>query len=165
MFQSKRKATWSYIIIVFLLICCYVGIYHSHRYFGFNWVMWLSISAMLALFYLGDLWLGDNGKWDKLKSVLLLFFVGGPIAIFVFRMHKSFIEKQLAEYGVHAQGLVTKLYIQRNKYSQTPYAVFTYKLNNKVWMQEVINRNSSLQVGDTLTLLCAKTDPEIFKIE
>jgi hypothetical protein len=120
---------------------------------------------MLALLYLGDLWLGDSGRWYKLKSFLLLLFVGGPVGIFVFRMHKSFIENQLAEYGVHIQGVVTKLYIQRNKNSQTPYAVFIYKLNNKVWMQEVINRNSSLQVGDTLTLLCAKTDPEIFRIE
>ncbi|KQM72602.1 hypothetical protein ASE74_22905 [Pedobacter sp. Leaf216] len=127
--------------------------------------MWLSISAMLALFYLGDLWLGDRGRWDKLKSFLFLLFVGGPIGFFVIKMHKAFTEKQLANHGVHAQGIVTDLYLRRSKRSKTPYAVFTYKLNNKIWTQEVINRNSDLQIGDTLMLLCAKTDPEIFKID
>ncbi len=165
MFQSKRKTIWSYIIVLFLLICCYVGIYHSHRYFGFNWVMWLSISSILALLYLGDLWLGDGGRWDKLKSFLFFLFVGGPIGVFVFLMHQSFMKRQLAEYGVPVHGVVTKLYTQRNRNSRTPYAIFTYKVNNKTWKQEVINRNDFLQVGDTLKLWCAKTDPEIFKVE
>ncbi len=150
---------------MFLPICCYVGIYHSHRYFGFSWVIWLSISGMLALLYLGDLWMGESGRWYKLKSFLFLLFIGGPIGIFVFLMHESFMEKQLANYGVPAQGIVTKLYMQRNRNSQTPYAIFNYTLNNKVWTQEVININSAIQVGDTLKLRCAKTDPEIFKIE
>jgi hypothetical protein len=120
---------------------------------------------MFALLYLGDLWLGNNGRWDKLKSFLFLLFVGGPISISVFLMHESFVEKQLAEYGMHIQGVVSKLYIQRNKNSQTPYAIFTYKVNNKTWTQEVINSSLSLEIGDTLKLVCAKTDPEIFKIE
>ena len=63
------------------------------------------------------------------------------------------------------RGIVTKLYIQRNRNSQTPYAIFNYILNNKVWTQEVINTNAAIQVGDTLKLRCAKNDPEIFKIE
>lgn len=105
------------------------------------------------------------GRWYKLKSVLIILFVGGPVAVFVFKMHESFMEKQLANYGVPAQGIVTKLYRQSNRNSQTPYAIFNYTLNNKVWTQEVININSAIQVGDTLKLRCAKTDPEIFKIE
>lgn len=165
MYQSNRRKKWTYITIMFLLICCYIGIYHSHRYFVFNSVILLGISVILALFYLSNLWLDDSKRWYKFKSFLFVLCVGGPVAIFVFKMHESFMEKQLAKYGVPAEGIVTKLYIQRNRNSQTPYAIFTYKLNNKIWMQEVINTNSSLQVGDTLMLLCAKTDPEIFKIE
>lgn len=163
MFQSKRKRKWFYIIILFLLICCYVGVYHSHRYFGFNWIAWLSISAMLALAYLGYLWLGNGGRWDKLKSFLFLLFVGGSIGVFVFIMHKSFVEKQLTNYGVPVQGVVIKLYMQRIKNSSTPYAIFTYKLNNKTWTQEIINRDPFVEIGDTLSLLCSGNDPEIFK--
>ncbi|RBQ08865.1 hypothetical protein DRW42_09195 [Pedobacter miscanthi] len=128
-------------------------------------MLWLTIAAGLALFYLSDLWLDDSKRWYKFKSFLFILCIGGPIGIFVVLMHKSFIEKQLANYGVPVKGIVTKLYMQRNKNSQTPYAIFNYTLNNKVWTQEVINTNSAIQVGDTLKLRCAKTDPEIFKIE
>lgn len=165
MFQSNRRKKWTYIAIMFLIVCCYIGIYHSHRYFGFNWLLWLTIAAGLALFYLSDLWLDDSKRWYKFKSFLFILCIGSPLGIFVILMHESFIEKQLASHGVPVKEIVTKLYMQRNKNSQTPYAIFNYSLNNKVWTQEVINTNSVIQVGDTLKLWCAKNDPEIFKVE
>lgn len=161
--KSKTKTMWSFILFLILLVCIYIGIFHSHRYFGFDSNLWLFMIGFFSLLALEEMWIANNGKWQKLKSFLFILFVGVPIGGFVMLMHSNYVSMQLAKYGVKTTGVVTKLFLRSGRRSSTNYAVFTYKINSKIWTQVIMNEESPLYLGDTLTLICSEKDPEVFK--
>ncbi|WP_316788838.1 hypothetical protein [Pedobacter frigoris] len=162
--NKNRNRYWLIASIIVIIACSYFGIFHSHRYFGFDLNLWVVLAGGLALYVPYYIWLENNSKWDKLRTLLYYLFIGGPIIYPVIILHRYYVEKQLSDHGVTTSGIVTELYIKRGKSSRTPYAIFTYELNGKVWTQEVINKDYSLLSGDTLQLLCSEEDPEIFEV-
>ncbi|WP_316751957.1 hypothetical protein [Pedobacter gandavensis] len=107
------------------------------------------------------IWL-DHGKWQKLKSILFGLFVCIPAAGLVIFLHNLFVDSQLFGHELKVDGVVTELYVRHSKNRQTPYAVFSYPANGKIWTQHIVNKEHALMVGDTLTVVCSELDPEIF---
>lgn len=148
-------------IVLVILICVYVGIFHSHRYYGFDIVLWLTITGLVSIIVLDLIWF-DDGKWHKLRSFLFILLVGGPATATVIFLHSVYVDKQLIGHEITANGVVTELYTRKNKNSKTLYAVFSYQVNGKTWTQDMINNDYALDIGDTVRLVCSKLDPEIF---
>ena len=144
-----------------MLICIYIGIFHSHRYYGFDVVFWIFIISFASICTLDGIWL-DHGKWHKLKTLLVIFVGGGSIAALVVFLHSAYVKEQLTGHEVITKGVVTKVYVKRGKKSRIPYALFSYQVNGKSWTQTTKNTDYRLQVGDSLKLMCSKLDPEVF---
>ncbi len=159
---SKRtKIIWSLIIAIIILICSYIGIFHSHRYFGFDIVLTIVMVGLFSILGLDFVWF-DHGKWHKLKSLLSVVIVGGPIVGLVIYLHSVYVDNQLIGHGIAAKGVVTEVYIKSGRRNRTPYAVFQYAVNGKTFTQNMINNKNPLMVGDTLELTCSQLDPEVF---
>lgn len=148
-------------IALVILICVYVGIFHSHRYYGFDIVLWLVMIGIVSIVVLDSIWF-DDGKWPKLRMFLFMLFVVGPTGALVIFLHSVYINKQLIGHEVTVKGVVTKLYVKTGKNSQTPYAVFSYQVNGKTWTQDMENTGYPLEIGDSVRLVCSKLDPEVF---
>ena len=161
--KPNRNRLYSIILIVVLIGCMYIGVYHSHRYFGFDSNFWL---AMISLFSLAGLHtiLFDNRKANKFKFAFFILIVGLPLLVFVILMHNSYVTRQFAGYTINVSGVVTELFIRRGKHSHTDYAMFNYKVDHKTITQIVKNEGNRLVVGDTITILCTTADPEVFRL-
>lgn len=159
--RSRVKMIWSLLIMFVILICAYIGIFHSHRYYGFDMVLWLVIIGVLSIIVLDFIWF-DHGKWQKLMSFLFVLIVGGPAAALVIFLHNFYINKQLLGHELAASGVVKELYVKKSKNSRTLYAVFSYHANGRTWTQNMINEDNPVKIGDTVKLLCSELDPDIF---
>lgn len=162
--SRKSKKIWSWILVLVILICSYLGIFHSHQYYGFDIVLWIAIIGVLAVSGLHLIWFGDR-TWQKLRSFLFVLLVGGPISILVIIFHNVYINKQLTGHELYVHAVVTDVYVKHNKHSQTAYAVFTYQAKGRTWTQNMVNTDNSLVIGDTLKLVCSELDPEIILLK
>lgn len=159
--RSKVKTIWAWLMVVVILICNYIGIFYSHRYYPFNIVLWIIVIGGVALVMLYHLWLG-NGKWDRLKVALFTLIIGVPITFLVIIIHNKYVDKLLIGHEVHTSGIVKEVYVDKGRSSSTPYAIFTYRVNGKIWKQKIINTQNLLVVGDSVKLVCSRLDPEVF---
>lgn len=162
--NKNRNRYWLIASSIVTIACCYFGVFHSHRYYGFDLKIWVILIGGLALYVPYYIGLENNSKWDNFRTLLYYLFIGIPLLYSVVILHSYYVEKQLSDHGVTTSGVVTELYVKVSKNSRTPYAIFTYELNGKVWTQEVKNKDYSLSVDDTLQLLCSEEDPEIFEV-
>lgn len=161
--KPDRRILYSSVPITILLGCMYIGIYHGHRYYGFNSVLWLVMIGLFSLIGLESIWFNSKGKWYKLQLLLFIVLFGGPLTAFVIIMHNSYVEHSLAEGSIKVEATVAELFIRSVKGNQTPYAVFTYQVHNKTWKQITINKDNILSVGDKISLICSIKDPEVIK--
>lgn len=161
--QREQKLLWSIVPILLLLLCSYFGIYHSHRYFSFDINLWVIITGTLACLVLHWIWIKYSQRWHKLKAFLFMVCLAGPIGIFVVMMHNRFIYQQMADGSTVTIGTVQKLFSIKYKNSTTHYAVFNYQFHGKTYTQQIINKNRTLAVADTLVLRCSDRDPEIIE--
>lgn len=159
--RLRLKVITSCVMALLTLACACIGIFHSHRHYSFNMVLWITIGGLLSIVAQDSIWF-NHRRWQKLMSFLFIMFVGGPIAVLVIILHNVYIDKQLSGHEINTKGVVRELYERRAKKSSTPYALFSYQVNGKTWTQEMINKDNSLEVGDTVKLVCSELDPEIF---
>lgn|GEM_PF-2268171 len=151
--------TWGIVLVI--LICVYFGIFHSHRYYGFDLVLWLAIIGTGSIGILDFMWF-NQGRWHKLRLFLFMLFIVGPTAALVIFLHNVYVDKQLIGHEITTKGIITKLYVKRGRNSVTPYAVFSYQVNGKTWTQDMKNTEDPLVVGDSVQLVCSELDPEVF---
>ncbi|MEJ7557083.1 MAG: hypothetical protein WKF66_02170 [Pedobacter sp.] len=156
------KRTYACIPLLILIVCIYIGIYHSHRYFGFDSDFWLGITGLLCLVALHTI-LFDVGKVNKYKFSFFVLVVGVPLLSLVILMHMTYRKHQFAGNKVKVPGVVTELFTRRAKRSHTDYAIFTYQVDHKAFRQIVKNEDNKLYVGDTIIIVCSAADPEVFR--
>jgi uncharacterized protein YneF (UPF0154 family) len=160
---KSKKIKWCALPASLLLFCIYIGIFHSHRYFGFDSNFWLFATGVICIYSLQSLLLKDYGRWHKLITFLGFVLIGLPLSIFVIMMHNKYVERQLAQHPIATSGIVTELFARTGKRSRTNYAVFSYQADQKTWKQIVRNDAPQLLIGDTVKIICAENDPEIFE--
>ncbi len=54
--SKKTIIIWSWILVIIILICSYIGIFHSHRYFGFDIVVPIFMVGFCSLIVLNAIW-------------------------------------------------------------------------------------------------------------
>ena len=150
-------------LIAILVGCIYIAIYHGHRYFGFNSVLWLVLIGLFSLIGLESIWFNNYRRGHKLKLLLFMILFGGPITFAVVILHSSYVDQRLAEGSIKVEATVTELFVRSGKNSQTPYAIFIYQVHNKTWKQITINKDNILSVGDKISIICSDKDPDVFK--
>ena len=160
---SPIKSILKAACIITLLICCYLGVYHSHRHFQFDIILTLVLLGMLCLAALNSLYFNTNGKWAKVRILTFFVLVGGPMTTIVIVLHENYKAQQLADYGTDTYGIVTNLYRKKAKSRVSYYADFEYNLNSKRWIQQTRNDDHRIKMGDTLKLRCSTVDPEVFE--
>ena len=159
--HSKLKIIISWVMLLLILICAYIGVFHSHRYYSFDLVLWIVIIPAMSIAMLDFIWF-QHGKWHKFKLLLFLVFVGGPAVALVVFLHNVYVDSLLHGHEMKTNGVVKDLYQRKYKNSRTPYAVFSYQAKGRVWTHDMINKDNSLKVGDTIKLVCSDLDPEVF---
>ena len=161
--KTNKKGIYIALWILVLLGCMYVGVYHSHRYLGFQSNAWLGVTSLIALVGLHTVLFGDKPA-NKYKFAFFILTVGVPLMVFVILMHNAYRKQQLEGGKVNVSGVVTELFTRRVKNSHTDYAVFIYEVDNKALRQIVKNEDNELNIGDTIRISCATADPEIFEL-
>ena len=83
---SKSKVIWTYLIIGIGLICCYLGVYHTHQYDA-SLTFIMIIAGCLCVFTLQNIWFAaKNPKWDKIRGLLAVLLVALPITFGVYKL-------------------------------------------------------------------------------
>lgn len=160
----RSKVVWTYLLIALILICCYLGIYHTHHYYNFIAAI-LFIAGILCLLTLQAIWFETrNPKWDKVRSLLAMVFIACPIAFGIHKLQQRYCQRQLSDHGIIAFAKVTELFQRRHKGRVTHYAKFEYHVNGKTWSQKLINKNFRIALNDSLKIRCSSEEPEIFEV-
>lgn len=160
-FPLRKKKIWSCVMIAIILICCYFGIFHSHRYFKTDMIMLAGLVGALSVAALDFIWFNHDNR-HRLNTLFFLLLVGGSILLAVIYFHKKYVDSVLQGHEVPVKGVVTKLFVKRGRGGGTLYAVFNYTLKGKQWTQKTINSYPLLVVGDTVNLWCSDLDPTVF---
>ena len=161
--KTNKKGIYTALWILVLLGCMYVGVYHSHRYLGFESNAWLGVTSLIALVGLHTV-LFEDKQGNKYKFAFFILIVGVPLLVFVILMHIAYRKQQLEGGKVNVSGVVTELFTRRQKRSSTDYALFFYEVDNKSFRQIVENKDNRIFIGDTIRISCATADPEIFEL-
>ncbi len=160
----RSKVVWTYLLIAVILICCYLGIYHTHHYYDYLPIV-IIITGMLCISTLQTMWFAArNQKWEKFRSFLGILFVACPIAFGVHKLQQRYCQQQLSDHGIIALAKVTELFQRTHKRKVTHYAKFEYHVNGKTWSQKLVNKNFRIALNDSLKIRCSSEEPEIFEV-
>lgn len=88
-----------------------------------------------------------------------------PSCILIGHLQDKYYKDQLVNQGVIVYGKVMELFTKKHKNGKTDYAKFRYQLNDKMWIQEVVNYDHQFELFDSLQILCSNEEPEIFEIK
>lgn len=161
---SKSKIIRTYLIIGIGLICCYLGVYHTHHH-NSSLAVIIVIAGCLCIMTLQNMWFAaKNPKWFKIRGFLAVLLVASPITFGVYKLQKLYCRQQLSDHGIIAHAKVVKLFRVRNKSAITHYAKFAYEVNGKIWHQKLVNNQSRIGVDDILTIRCSSEQPDIIEV-
>lgn len=161
---AKSKVIWTYLIVALGLICCYLGVYHTHHYDN-SLAIIIVIAGFLCVIILQEMWLAPkNPKWDKIRGILAVLLVALPITFGIYKLQKRYCRQQLADHGIITRAKVIKLFRKKSKSTVTHYAKFEYKVNDKIWYQKLVNNQSRIGLNDSLMIRCSSEQPDIFEV-
>jgi hypothetical protein len=160
--KIRNKKIASALLFLVFLICCYIGIFHSHRYFFISIDKVTFIIGIISLILFHSLWFDTSAKW-KWTALLFIFAFGIVPLIFVIILHQSYIASVSIGHELPVKGVVTETYWVKDRRSITRYAIYTYKVNNKTLTQEMIVTDRPVEAGDTVDMVYSSIDPSICK--
>lgn len=165
----KSNALFTYIAAAVICICCYVGVFHTHHYYTFDLINWLSITIALCIVIIQMTSFKHHDKWwSRLRAFLMVLFIGGPIIYFIHVFHEKYCKQQLENYGVEVSAKVTRLFTVKHgrgsSYYNRGYAEFEYLVDGKTWKQKTENKDYNLKANDLIQIKCSSEEPEIFEV-
>ncbi len=115
------------------------------------------VSASTVYF---DLFEQKSNIWGKIA------FFFGLVLVYVslFFLKDTYIDYRLEKEGMSTQASVKQTYTKSIK-SIRYYALLNYQINQKTYEQSIDNQYLSLSEGDTIWIVYAQSNPEIFKIK
>ncbi|WP_285054475.1 hypothetical protein [Pedobacter ginsengisoli] len=164
--NTKTKTIGAVVLLILMIASCITGIYAkvivSAGFFVFAGTCAIALHILLTFF---KLW--NQHPWKAAFTPGIVFLIWLPAIFGISKLRSGYEKGLLAREGMTTYGRVTEVFKKRsgrrwNKYKLV--ARLEFHANHKILSKTIGNPAHYLNVDDTIELIYAVTDPDIFRV-